>query len=330
LSADSASRSARLALVSTHRRVTIDSDVKPGFTACYLRIAGSECAFIETHTSHAVPKLLAALKAEGKQPEDVRWIVITHAHLDHASGAGSLMAACPKATLLAHPRAARHMVSPQKLIDGAKAVYGEARFAELYGTIQPIAAERVRALEDGESFDLADAKLTVWHTAGHANHHFVVDDPKIETVYTGDTFGLVYPSLQRYGRFALPSTSPVNFDAAAARTSLDKVLSLKERFACLTHYDGYEDSAAIAAQVRRFVDLAGTWVDEAARGDETLEAMTARMARLWTEAIQREAPRFGPEEMDWLALDIDLNAQGLAFVANAKRAAASGSGGRAS
>ena len=309
--------------MSSHRRVTIDSDVKAGFTACYLRLAGDECAFIETHTSHALPRLLAALKSEGKRPQDVRWVVITHAHLDHAAGAGALMAACPNATLLAHPRAARHMVAPQKLIDGATAVYGAARFKELYGTIQPIAADRVRALEDGESFGLGDAKLTVWHTAGHANHHFVVDDPRTETVYTGDTFGLVYPSLQKRGRFVLPSTSPVNFDAPAARTSIEKVLALQERFVCLTHYDAYEDQAAIAAQLLRFVDHAGAWVEQAARGDEPLDAMTASMARLWTAAIAREAPSFGPEEMDWLALDIDLNAQGLAFVANARRAALS-------
>ena len=178
--------------MSSHHRITVDSDVKPGFTACYLRVAGDECAFVEAHTSYATPRLLAALAAEGRRPEDVRWIVITHAHLDHAAGASALMAACPNATLLAHPRAARHMTSPQKLIDGATAVYGAERFKELYGSIEPIAASRVRALEDGESFALGDATLRVWHTAGHANHHFVVDDPCIDTVYTGDTFGLVY------------------------------------------------------------------------------------------------------------------------------------------
>jgi glyoxylase-like metal-dependent hydrolase (beta-lactamase superfamily II) len=310
--------------VPNHRRVTVDSDVKPGFTACYLRIAGDECAFIETHTSHALPRLLAALREAGKTPEQVRWIVITHAHLDHAAGASALVAACPNATLLAHPRAARHMTSPQKLIDGAKAVYGAARFATLYGSIDPIPAGRVRALEDGESFALGDAKLTVWHTAGHANHHFIVDDPHIETVYTGDTFGLVYPALQRFGRFALPSTSPVNFDAAEARKSIDKVLSLGERFVCPTHFDAWEDSKAIAAQVLRFVDLGGAWVDEAARGDEPLEAMTASMARRWREAIQREAPHFGREEMEFLEVDIDLNSQGLAYVASVKRKEARG------
>jgi glyoxylase-like metal-dependent hydrolase (beta-lactamase superfamily II) len=302
-----------------HVVLTVDSDVRPEFTACYLRVAGAECAFVEAHTSHALPKLLAALRSAGRAPEDVRWIVLTHAHLDHAAGASALMAACPNATLLAHPRAARHMVSPQKLVDGATAVYGAERFRVLYGVVEPVPAARVRALEDGEGFDLGGAKLTVWHTAGHANHHFVVDDPAAGTVFTGDTFGLVYPALQKYGRFALPSTSPSNFDAALARQSLDKVLSLGEPSVRPTHFGAYEDARAIAAQVRRFVDRAEAWVDEAARGDETPEAMTARFEGAWRRAIAEEAPSFGAAEMDFLALDVELNAQGLAVAAAAKR-----------
>ena len=109
-----------------HTRITIDCDATTAqFTAAYLRIAGEECAFIETETSHARPKLLAALEKAGRRVEDVRWVVVTHAHLDHAAGAGGLLAACPRATLLAHPRAAKHLINPEKLIKSATAVYGE-------------------------------------------------------------------------------------------------------------------------------------------------------------------------------------------------------------
>jgi glyoxylase-like metal-dependent hydrolase (beta-lactamase superfamily II) len=305
--------------VSRHARFTVDADVTPRFTACYLRVAGDECAFVETHTAHALPRLLAALAEHGKKPEDVRWIVVTHAHLDHAAGASRLLAACPRATLLAHPRTAKHLVRPEKLVHGATAVYGQERFRALYGEVPPAPADRVRALEDGESFALGGAKLTVWNTYGHAFHHFVVDDPAVETVYTGDAFGLVYPALQRYGRFALPSTSPTGFDAIEARKSLAKVLSLGARFVCPTHYDAWEDPAAIAAQVERFVDRAGRWVDEAARGGEPLDAMTRRLADAWWAAIAEEAPRFGDEERALLALDVELNAQGLAHAAHARR-----------
>jgi glyoxylase-like metal-dependent hydrolase (beta-lactamase superfamily II) len=310
--------------MARHARTTIDADVTPRFTACYLRTAGDECAFIEAHTSHALPKLLAALKAQGLRPEQVRWVVLTHAHLDHAAGAGALMAACPNAILLAHPRAARHMVHPEKLVASATAVYGAERFRVLYGTIEPIAEARVRALADGESFALGDATLTVLHTAGHANHHFVVDDPVLDTVYTGDTFGLVYPALQGRGRFALPSTSPTNFDAPLARQSLDRVLALGRRAVALTHFDAYEDAPVIAAQLVRFLDRAEAWVEQGAHGSESVAEMTSRFARAWSDAIAEEAPWFGDTERRLLALDVDLNAQGLAFVADARRRAATG------
>ncbi len=305
--------------MTRHARFTIDADVTPRFTACYLRVAGDECAFIEAHTAHALPRLLAALAEQGKKPESVRFIVVTHAHLDHAAGASALLAACPNATLLAHPRAARNLVNPVKLIEGATAVYGEKRFAELYGTIDPIAKERVQTLEDGESFALGDAKLTAWHTYGHAFHHFIVHDPAMDTVFTGDTFGLVYPALQAGGRFAFPSTSPTGFHAAEARKSLDKVLSLGARAVCPTHYDAYEDVEAIGLQLRRFIDRAEAWVEECARGSETVSEMETRLRAHWWRAFAEEAPSFGDAEKKLLELDVEINAQGLAFVADSLR-----------
>lgn len=306
----------------TARCTTIDADITPQFTAAYLREQDEEVAFIEVHTSHALPRLLAALAAAGRAPDDVRWIVVTHAHLDHAAGTSALLAHCPNATVLAHPRTARHLVEPAKLIAGATAVYGEARFATLYGTIAPIEKSRVRALADGESLALGTAQLTVHHTEGHANHHFVVDDPALETVFTGDTFGLVYPALQTRGRFALPSTSPTGFDGGLAKASLAKVLSLGERFVRPTHYGAWEDGRAIATQVERFLDRAIAWVEDAAASGDDTAAMTSAMAARWTRAIREEAPHFDEAQMKLLALDIELNAQGLAFAANAKRAAA--------
>jgi glyoxylase-like metal-dependent hydrolase (beta-lactamase superfamily II) len=312
--------------MSTHARYTIDSDILPKFTATYLRVAGDECAFIEAHTSHALPRLLATLEAQGKRPEDVRWIVVTHAHLDHAAGAGALLAKCPNATLLAHPRAARHLVDPSKLVASATSVYGEKRFAELYGKIEPIAQERVRALEDGESFALGDATLRVLHTQGHAKHHFVVDDPATGTVYTGDSFGLVYPALQKDGkRFAIATTSPTDFDPVEARKSLDRIVGLGEPSACLTHFDEIRDVAEVARQLHAWIDRSEKWRDDAAKSDAPIAEMTARIQTELRKAIEEDIESrgitFGDAEWKVLALDIELNAQGIAFVADKMRKA---------
>lgn len=309
-----------------HSRTTIDCDASTReFTAAYLRVAGDECAFIETETSHARPKLLAALEKSGRRVEDVRWIVVTHAHLDHAAGAGGLLAACPRATLLAHPRAAKHLIDPSKLVKSATAVYGEERFAKLYGKIEPIPKERVRALEEGETFELGDSTLRVHHTAGHANHHFVIDDPATESVYTGDSYGLAYPALQSRGLFALATTSPTNFDAKEARISIDRIKGLGEKYACLTHFGASPEIDGIAQQLHGWIDRAEAWVDEAARGADTVDEITARLRTAWRDAIVREVEarglQFGDREWAVLALDIDLNAQGLAVAAELKRRA---------
>jgi len=310
--------------MTAHAKVIVDCDsAGPGFTCAYVRVAGDECAFIETYTSHARDRMLRALAESGRSVEDVRWVVVTHAHLDHAGGAGSLLAACPRATLLAHPRAARHLIDPSKLVKSATAVYGAQRFAELYGTIEPIPAERVRALDDGATFALGGATLRVHYTAGHANHHFVVHDPELDTVYTGDSFGLVYPALQRGGLFAIPSTSPTNFDAQEAHKSVDRILALGTKTACLTHYGEVSDLPAIAGQLRGWIDRAGAWVDAAARSDETLEAMTARLARAWRDAFAEAARAlhldFDASSYRHLEMDTELNAQGLAVVADMRR-----------
>ncbi len=304
----------------TSRLVTIDCDyLAPELAAAYLRIEGDEAAFVEANTARAVPKLLAALARAGLAPEQVRWVIITHVHLDHAAGASALLAACPNARLVAHPRAARHAKAPGKLVASAKAVYGEARFEAIYGAIEPIDAARVDEVEDAATRDLGGATLTFLHTRGHANHHLVVHDPARGTVFTGDAFGLVYPRLQRAGRFALPSTSPTDFDAVAARASVDRVLALGTRSVCPTHFGEYEDREAIAAQLRRWIDFSEALVAEArGRGQGAAAVKPAIRAALDAE-LDRAAAEAGialdEGDRTLLELDLDLNAQGLAHAA---------------
>ena len=309
--------------MTQHSRVTIDCDVLPRFTAAYLRIAGDECAFIEAHTSHALPKLLAALETAGKKPAQVRYLVVTHAHLDHAAGASAVLAACPNATLVAHPRAAKNLIDPARLIAGATQVYGAERFAKLYGTIDPIPQERVKTLADGESIELGGAKLEALHTAGHAWHHFAVDDPTLSTVYTGDTFGLVYPALQRGLRFALATTSPTGFHAAEARKSVDRILGLYRDAACLTHFDEVRDLAECGRQIHGWIDRSEQWVSEGVASSLTGKELEVAISSKLRAAIAADTSARGLEltAADWelLALDIELNGQGLAYAVEEQR-----------
>jgi glyoxylase-like metal-dependent hydrolase (beta-lactamase superfamily II) len=194
----------------------------------------------------------------------------------------------------------------------------------LYGRVQPIPAARVRVLEDGDTFELGGARLEAHHTAGHAKHHLVIADPATDAVYTGDPFGLVYPALQRAGRLALASTSPTDFDAAEARRSLDRVLSLGAGVACLTHFDAVRDLDVVAAQVRAWIDRSEAWLEAAAASEQGFEAARDTIAAEIRAALSREANAAGLSltSADWalLAVDIDLNAQGVSFAALKARA----------
>lgn len=303
--------------------VTIDSGYmgKPGVAAAYLLRDGDEAAFVETSTALALPRLLRALDAEGLRPEQVRYVVITHVHLDHAGGASALMRACPEATLLAHPRAARHAIDPSRLVASATAVYGEARFRELYGAIEPIPAQRVRAVDDGEVLPLGRRELSFLHTRGHANHHFVVHDRAAGGVFTGDAFGIGYPALQTDGRFVFPSTSPTDFDPVAARESLARVVGTGAGRAWLTHFGERRDVPEVAADLDAQLDAYERLLERAIAVDEPdLDAFVEREVRGFFDALFTRRPGADtPANRDLVELDVDLNAQGVAFAARRAR-----------
>ena len=242
-----------------------------------------------------------------------------YVHLDHAGGASALMRACPNATLLAHPRAARHLIDPTRLVASAQKVYGEEAFGQLYGTIEAIDASRVRALEEGERVTLGGARFQFLHTRGHANHHFVVHDEQRQVVYTGDAFGLVYPALQRAKRFAYPSTSPTDFDGPAAIASVKRVVELKPRAVALTHFGEFEDVEAIAGQLISWLELSTKVAEQGAKSGDELGTLEQRFKWQLDQEFELAAARAGltltQADRKLIRFDAELNGQGLAFAA---------------
>ncbi len=308
------------------RIVTIDCHYldRPRFAAAYLVVDGDRAAFIDNNTNHAVPKLLAALSGAGLTPQQVEYIIITHVHLDHAGGTSALARACPNATVLAHPRAARHVIDPEKLVGSASAVYGEERFQALYGVIEPVAEARVRTLNDGETLSFGSRQFEFLHTRGHANHHFCIADDGSDSVFTGDAFGLIYPDLQREGTFAFPSTSPTDFDADLARQSIRRILERAPARVYPTHFGAVNDTAVAAGQLIRHLDFSEQLMLDAERSDladEDLAAYAERRLRDYFAGLLDGMGSLGTDGGAWslLAMDIDLNAQGIAFAANKRR-----------
>jgi glyoxylase-like metal-dependent hydrolase (beta-lactamase superfamily II) len=135
--------------------IAIDTEyVRPRMDASHLIIDSGRAAFVDVGTYFAIPNLLAALAARDLGVDAVDYVLLTHIHLDHAGGAGRLIAALPNARVLVHPRGAAHIVDPKVLIAATKAVYGDARFAAEYGDILPVAAARVEPVEDARRIRL--------------------------------------------------------------------------------------------------------------------------------------------------------------------------------
>jgi glyoxylase-like metal-dependent hydrolase (beta-lactamase superfamily II) len=213
------------------------------------------------------------------------------------------------------------MIDPSRLVAGSVAVYGAELFAQLYGTVSGVAAERVRSTADGEALALGRRALRVLHTPGHAKHHQCLLDEELGAIFTGDTFGLAYPRLAAGGpAFPMATTTPIDFDPAALHASIDRIAGSGASFACLTHVgrlDGLAGAAeALHADVEAMVRLTARWAEqgEQALADAILDWWVGRLRAAghpgdeagWREALQLDAP---------------LNAQGLVHWWGSGRAA---------
>lgn len=119
----------------------------PGRTGTYV-IQEEQLTIVETSASPSVPYILEGFKALGINPSDLKYIILTHIHLDHAGGAGLLLESCPHAKVIVHPKGARHLARPERLIQGARAVYGD-KFDELFDPIIPIPEDKLITKADG-------------------------------------------------------------------------------------------------------------------------------------------------------------------------------------
>lgn len=301
-------------MASIHGIHTIDTGfVRPRFDAAYLVVEHGRGAFIDCGTNFAVPRMLAALDDAGISVAAVDWLILTHVHLDHAGGAGELIAQLPNAKLVVHPRGARHMIDPAALWAGASAVYGESVMEQTYGRLRPIPAERVVEAADGHVVDLAGRALCCLDTPGHARHHIAIHDARADVCFTGDVFGLSYRDFDTArGPFILPTTSPVQFDPEALHASIERLVALRPQAMYLTHYGRVEEVGRLAAdlhvQIDAMVELA-----RAAHGRPDRHAVLAEsLTRLYATRAEAHGWHQGREVLrQLLGMDIELNAQGL-------------------
>lgn len=296
--------------------VAVDTEyVRPNMDASHLIIEGGRAAFVDTGTNDSVPLLIDALQQQGRDVADVDYVFLTHIHLDHAGGAGSLMHALPNARCVVHPRGAKHMIEPAKIIAGTEAVYGVAKTQEMYGVIQPIDEARVVVPEDEQWFDLNGRKLQTIFTEGHALHHYCLNDPTSRGVFTGDSFGVSYRELDTAnGEFIFPTTTPTHFDPDAAHKSVDRIMSCDPESLFLTHYSRVTDVDRLAADMHAELDVNVRITMEHRDADDPGAAIQAELYEHVSSRLQKHGFKGDDDAARALiGMDMALNAQGLAF-----------------
>jgi glyoxylase-like metal-dependent hydrolase (beta-lactamase superfamily II) len=283
--------------------------VKPQVASIYLLQQGDEVAVIETGTYHSVSNVLATLAELGIAKSRVKYVIPTHVHLDHAGGASEMMRQFDQASLIIHPRGARHMIDPQKLIAGTIAVYGEEIFHRLYGSIEPIPEARIIVAQDLARFDVGGRDLVFFDTPGHARHHFCIYDQASNGVFTGDTFGTSYAPMKQLPRGLIPTTPPVQFDPPALHQSIARIMSFNPARLYLTHYGEFVNPAAQVASFNQWID---DYVELCRKQDSSAaDFETSLEHALRNLVLQGLAGNDNAMLGRILQNDIRLNAQGL-------------------
>jgi glyoxylase-like metal-dependent hydrolase (beta-lactamase superfamily II) len=214
-------------------------DLKVGgereYTGAYIVASGNEVAFMEVGPSSTSDNMLHALDEIGYRPENVRYLLPTHVHLDHAGAAGALIGHLPNAYVISHKRGVPHLVDPESTLwRMANQVLGFV--AEIYGKPEPIPPEKIIPVEDEIGLDVGKFHLKIIPTPGHASHHLCIFLLTDSIVFTGDAAGIYVPSLD----VVLPATPPP-FRLGQALKSVETMISLGPKQVAYTHFDLFAD-----------------------------------------------------------------------------------------
>jgi glyoxylase-like metal-dependent hydrolase (beta-lactamase superfamily II) len=216
-----------------HEVFQIDTQMSgyPGITSAYL-IRGDRPCLVETGTATSAGVVADALDSLGIGPSELATVVVTHIHLDHAGGVGTLAERFPNAQVVVHERGARHLVDPERLMTSARRVFGRV-LDDVFGVLLPTDAARVRALGDVGVVDLgAGRRLEAFHAPGHAQHHVGLVDSASGDLYVGDAAGVYIPET----REMRPATPPPDFDLDLALASLGRFREVAPARLLFSHF----------------------------------------------------------------------------------------------
>ncbi len=237
---------------------------------CSYVIKGKKPFLVESGPTSSIPNLLSGLRELDVKFADVEYIAVTHVHLDHGGGAGTLLKYLPNAKVVVHPRGMPHLVDPERLWTSSQKVLGFV--SEIFGKPEPVPKERVIPVTE-EAFDLGDgAKLTVTETVGHASHNLSFQESFNGGVFPGDAAGTYLPEFD-----VVVPTTPPPFYLDSALTSLDRLISLNPTVLYFSHFGKANDAVQrlkdYKVQLQLWADIAEAGVQQ----NQSLEQIRDRI-----------------------------------------------------
>jgi len=237
---------------------------------CSYVIKGAKTILVESGPTSSVPNLVSGLKELNIRFEDVQYVAITHVHLDHGGGAGTLLKFLPNAKVLVHPRGMPHLINPERLWSSAQEVLGYV--SEIFGEPEPVPKERIIPVTDG-SFGLDDgAKLTVIETPGHASHNLSFHESLNNGVFPGDAAGTFFSEFD----VVMPTTPPP-FRLDVALASLDKLISIKPTVLYYSHFGKASNGVQRLKDYKAQLQLWAKIAEDGVRKNQSLEEIRDRI-----------------------------------------------------
>ena len=236
-------------------------------------------ALIDPGPTTSLPNLETALDRGGLRMEDVRQILLTHIHLDHAGAVGTIVESHPHIDVFVHERGAPHLADPAKLLSSASRLYGQD-MERLWGEILAVPRDRLRVLQGGEQLEVAGRTLQVAYTPGHASHHVSYFEPSSRIAFVGDTAGI----RRGTGQYVMPASPPPDVDLELWRVSEARILAWDPDTLFLTHFGPFNGARL---HFQELMDRLVQWSQAARRlvGDQAL-AEEERERRFVAEAVQ--------------------------------------------
>lgn len=271
-----------------------------------------ELTIVETGPSPSVKHVKNGLESLGFSLEQVKYIIVTHIHLDHAGGAGLLLMECPNAQVVVHPKGVRHLAEPERLIAGAKAVYG-TKFEELFDPIIPIPNERMIIKNDGDLLKIGTTCILKFlDTPGHANHHFSIYDPISNGMFTGDTVGIRYEQLIADGvNFFLPSTSPNQFNPVAMQRAIELFVQKKLQYIYYGHFGVTNSPDEALSQVSMWLNIFMTEAEAVYTEAKGYDELANRLYKIVKEHLKDQGVFDNHDVFRLIKLDLEVSAMGL-------------------